>query len=64
MRTLLSGVAKEGGGGAGGAVRLWRDIYGGGTMGYAVGYKPVEAASGCNIGTILAVDGRFWFWVI
>jgi len=28
-------------------------------MGYAVGYKPVQAASGCNIGTLLAADGGF-----
>jgi len=26
-----------------GAVRPWRHFYGGGTMGYAVGYKPAKA---------------------
>jgi len=26
-----------------GAVRPWGHFYGGGTMGYAVGYKPVQA---------------------
>jgi len=36
---LSSGVAK----GGGGAVRPWRHFYGGGTMGYVVGYKPVQA---------------------
>jgi len=36
---VSSGVAK-----GGGAVRLWRHFYGGGTMGFgAVGYKPAKA---------------------
>ena len=35
----FSRVAK----GGGGPVRPWRHFYGGGTMDYAVGYKPVQA---------------------
>ena len=40
-RLPTSGVAK--GRGEGREVRPWRHIYGGATMGYAVGYKPVQA---------------------
>ena len=36
VNEVTSGVAK--GGGGGGAVRPWRHFYGGGTIGYAVGY--------------------------
>jgi len=39
LKHNVSGVAK----GGRGAVRPWRHFYGGGTMGYAAGYKTAEA---------------------
>jgi len=39
QNTIGSGVAK----GGRGAVRAWRHFYGGGTIVYAAGYKPVQA---------------------
>jgi len=40
FRYLAISVVAKGGRGA---VRSWRHFYGGSTMGYAVGYKPVQA---------------------
>jgi len=41
--TMYLGIRMAGGVTKGGAVRPRRQLYGGGTMGYAVGCKPVHA---------------------